>query len=327
MGVESSYGRVSNHIETRPTMLEWALHVRPSAHARRRSLLASRPHIVRVLVAAALIGSVLALAACGSQGAESTSATKNRLRVSGSGTCLPLLRILSDQYTQDVENIEFVYLPGLHSGGGIRGAAGGELELGAVSRELTDEESGLGLKYVKLSDDGLVVATHSSVDVRGITSEQLRGVYSGAYTNWTELGGPDLPIVILDRNEDESAKIILRQYVLGPDLEITDRAINLFYEPDMVDALQTTRGAIGYFSLGLGLSEEIPVNYLDLDGVEPSVETVEDRTYRMVRPLGIVAKTPLSDDIAAFLDWSVSQEAVALMRERGFAPSLDANDD
>jgi len=233
-----------------------------------------------------------------------------------------LLRILTERYSKDHHEIEFVYLPGLHSGGGIRGVSNEDLEIGAVSRELTDEEAELGLEYVKLSDDGLVIAVHPSVEIDNITSGQLRGVYRGEYDNWAQLGGNDLPLTILDRNEDESAKIILRQYVLGPDLEISAKAVNLFYEPDMVEGLEQTPGAVGYFSLGFGLSEEVPVHYLTLDGVEASVDTIEDLSYKMVRPLGIVAKQPLAPEIEAFLTWARSEEAAVLMREKGFAPAL-----
>lgn len=244
--------------------------------------------------------------------------TGEQLRVSGSGTCLPLIRLLSEEYSGDAE---FVFLPGLHSGGGIKGVANGDLEIGSVSRELTAEEADLGLDYLLLSNDGLVIATHPSVTLDGLTSEQVRGIYAGEYANWSELGGPDIPITILDRNEDESAKIILRQYVLGTDLEITPRAVNLYYEPDMIEGLQSTVGAIGYFSLGYGLSQDVPVRYLKLDGVEASVENILNGTYTMIRPLGIVTVSEPSEDIAAFLKWVNSDEAAQLMRSRGFAPA------
>ena len=129
-------------------------------------------------------------------------------------------------------------------------------------------------------------------------------------------------MTILDRNEDESAKIILRRYVLGPDLEISGKAVNLFYEPDMVEGLQSTPGAIGYFSLGFGLSEEIPVRYLDLDGVAATVENIAEGKYQMVRPLGVVAAEPVSPQIDSFLEWAQSAEARELARESGFAPPL-----
>ncbi|MDZ4655679.1 MAG: substrate-binding domain-containing protein [Coriobacteriia bacterium] len=246
------------------------------------------------------------------------AASGEQLRVSGSGTCLPLIRILTEEYLGDPE---FVFLPGLHSGGGIKGVANADLEIGTVSRELTEDEAALGLEYTVLSQDGLVVATHPSVTLDGLTTQQVRDIYAGAYSNWTELGGPDLPITILDRNEDESAKIILRQYVLGPDLEITPKAVNLYYEPDMIEGLQSTVGAIGYFSLGYGLSQDVPVRYLKLDGVEATVGNIRNGTYKMVRPLGVVTVKNPPPDIAAFLEWATSGQAADLMDSRGFAPA------
>lgn len=269
------------------------------------------------MAVALVMVAALALAGC-APSAGTSPESPERLRVSGSGTALPLIRILADAY--DSDQTDFVFLPGLHSGGGITGVAGGDLEIGSVSRELTVEEQALDLEYIKLSDDGLVIATHPSVTIEGLTSEQVREIYRGEHQNWSELGGPDLGIVILDRNEDESAKIIIRQFVLGPDLEVTDHAVSLFYEPDMIDGLVNTEGAIGYFSLGYGVSEEVPVNFLQLDGVEPSPENVESGAYAMVRPLGMVVARPISAPIADFIEWVRSDEAVELTYQRGFAP-------
>lgn len=273
-----------------------------------------------IAVAAVLLAAGLVLPGCSPQEApRSSAAAESRLRVSGSGTCLPLLRILTAHYSR--KGVDFAYLPGLHSGGGIQGVAGGELDLGAVSRELTAEESSLALRYTLLSRDGLVVAVHPSVGVTELTSKQVQGIYSGEYTNWKQLGGPDRSIIVLDRNEDESAKIILRRYVLGPDLDVTDRAVNLFYESDMVEAMQSTPGSVGYFSLGYGLSQNVPVRFLRLDGVEPSVANIVNGRYKVVRPLGVVTRSDAPEEVSAFVEWARGPEARKLIEASGFAPA------
>ncbi len=274
----------------------------------------------RCLLASLALALVLLVSACAAP-ADSTSTRKagEPVRVSGSGTCLPLLRILTSEYSDD--SVEFVYLPGLHSGGGIKGVANGDLEIGSVSRDLTEDEKALGLRYTLLSRDGLVIATHPSVDIPGLTTEQVQGIYRGDYANWKELGGPDLPITILDRNEDESAKIILREFVLGPNLKITPKAVNLYYEPDMIDGLQSTVGAVGYFSLGYGLSQDVPVHYLKLDGVEPTVQNIKNGSYKVVRPLGIVTAGEPGEEVQRFVEWASSSSASALIENRGFAPA------
>jgi len=274
---------------------------------------------VSAILATALTCMVL-VAGCTTAGEPST-VDAERVRVSGSGTCLPLLRVLTSAYPDT--NVEFVYLPGLHSGGGIRGVANGDLEIGVVSRFLTEEEKVLGLEYRQLSDDGLAVAVHPSVTVDTLSSDDMKNIYGGVYTSWADLGGEDLPIIVLDRSEDESAKIILRQYVIG-DIEVADSAVNLFYESDMVSGLEGSPGAIGYFSLGLGVSDALPVSYVALDGVSPTVAHVNDGSYAAVRPLGIVYDDALSPEVLDFIEWMQSDEAIGIMESQGFARTQNA---
>lgn len=263
------------------------------------------------------IGTLLGCSAA-SPPTDEESAALERVRLSGSGTCIPLLKLLTGNYPTDA--VEWRFLPGLHSGGGIDGVANGDLEIGAVSRELSEDETALGLDYTKLSDDGIVIAVHPSVTIDGLTTEQVKDIYTGKYANWSELGGPDLPITILDRNEDESAKIIMRKYVFGPDLAMAPQAVSLYYESDMIEGVQSTAGAIGYFSLGYSISEDIPVTHLALDGVEPTVANIESGDYPVIRPLGVVTSPDASAAIREFLSWATSAEADALLRANGFTP-------
>lgn len=262
---------------------------------------------------------IVALAGCTTDSgvAKESSAEPVVVRISGSGTCTPLVRLLTDTY--DGVGVDWRYLPGLHSSGGVNGVARGELELGAVSRELTPEEKALGLVYTPLSADGVVIAVHPSVGLTGLSAQQVRDIYAGMYRNWSELGGSDLPIIVLDRNEDESAKMIMRQHVFGQDLVIAAHAAQLYYEMDMVEGLQSTVGAIGYFSLGYGVSRDVSVTFLALDGVQPTVENIENGTYVVVRPLGLVSSPDAAPEIKDFLEWATSDTAVALIESNGFA--------
>lgn len=282
----------------------------------------SRRRFASLALLLVLAITVVALGGC-SGGEKDASgepaAERYRARVSGSGTCLPLLKIMTKAYGP--KDIDFVYLPGLHSGGGIQGVAGGDLEIGAVSRELNDEEQDLGLQYTLLSTDGLVIAVHESVNLDGLTTQQVKDIYAGKHKNWKELGGPDLAITILDRNEDESAKIILRQYVIGKDLKISDRAVSLYYESDMVEGLEGTPGSIGYFSLGYGVSQGVKARFLKLDDVAPTAENITNGTYKVIRPLGIVTKKDAPASVQNFLKWATSSAAKTLIEGEGYAPA------
>ena len=271
------------------------------------------------LAAAAVLG-----AGCSGSPVDVPTQEVTRLRVSGSGTCLPLLRILAAE--QPDERVKLVFLPGLHSGGGIKGAIQGTLDIGAVSRNLTDSERSPDLQVTWLSNDGLAIAVNQSVaalGVKGLTTKQVQDIYAGRVKDWKEVGAEkSLPITVLDRHEDESAKIIFRTYVLGSQekFTVTEKSVNLYYESDMVEALQTTTGAIGYFSLGYAISQGIPVELLALDGVEPTVANVESGTYKIVRPLGVVTKTDAPAAVKEFVSWATGPDAKKLMVQKGYVP-------
>jgi phosphate transport system substrate-binding protein len=275
------------------------------------------PTAVACLAAAVLAG-------CG--GSEQPAVVPTppaRIRVSGSGTALPLLRLLA---SAQKEGSGLVFLPGLHTGGGVKGVAQGSLDIGAVSRDLNREEAALGLTMTWLSSDALVIAANPAVGELGVTNlttQQLKDIYTGKITDWEQVGAAKkMRIDVLDRHEDESAKIFLRRYVLGRDLKITDRALPLYYESDMVEAIQSTPGAIGYFSLGYAISQDIPVTRLRLDGVEASVANVESGRYRVVRPLGFVTKKGPPQAVSDFVDWATSDEARKVMTTKGYAPYM-----
>ncbi|GAV32163.1 ABC-type phosphate transport system, periplasmic component [Coriobacteriaceae bacterium EMTCatB1] len=256
------------------------------------------------------------LASCQQNGSSATP-TATEIRISGAGPGVALLTVLAAEYRDD--SVEFVFLPGLHSAGGIEGVANRDLEIGAVARDLTDEEASLGLRYERLSDDALVVAVHPGCGVTGLTVGQVRDIYAGRHANWRELGGADLPVVVLDRNEDESAKIYLRKHVLGPSLQVTASAGVLGSEPDMVKAVASTPGAIGYFSLGAATAVGNRVHVLELDGVRPTVANVHAGKYGVVRPLGAVIRRDAPEPVTRFVEWAAGPEGRAVMERHGYA--------
>lgn len=288
----------------------------------------SRPSPYRRFLALIVVLVAFVVTGCGQDPVSVSDTTPQAgvtISLAGSGTAQPLIEFLADAYHQEYPNITFEFMPQMHSGGGIQGADEGMFDIGIVSRALNAEEAALGLRYVVVSLDGLTIASHSAdIGVGAVTSDEVKGIYSGKITNWAELGGVDADIVVLDRNEDESAKMVLREFVLGPvdELAITPRAASLNQESDMVDGLVNTQATIGYLSLGYALLESLPIHLLKLDGVEPSPANVENGTYKMTRALGVVVKPDALEAVVAFVDYLTSEEARAAMSDY-YAPGPD----
>jgi phosphate transport system substrate-binding protein len=273
--------------------------------------------ITAAALSAFLILSALTVSGC-AKTVTKKAEPKQTIRITGSLTCQPLLKTMAAEYKRKHPNVTFLYPTGAHSAAGVQGAKDGTADIGAVSRDLTPAEKALNLKFYLLSEDGLAVATHTGVNLKSITSKQVVGIYSGAITNWKELGGDDKPIIVLDRSEDESAKIILRQYVLGSAPNVSTASV-MFLESDMIKALQTTSDSIGYLSYGACVSQSLKLNILKLDGVAPSVSAIHAGKYKMVRPLAILLKSAPAPGTTDFVNWMISKEGKAYMNRKGYA--------
>ncbi len=273
----------------------------------------------RVCVALALLVVVIAATGCG-QAAPSDSAPAPRVevRVSGAGPCLTMLEHLAAAYPKR-SGLKFTFLPGMHSGGAVEGVVNGQLEIGATARELTAAEKARRIDCTPLATDAVVVAVHQGVGVTDLTGAQVRDVYSGKITDWQQLGGLRAPIVAIDRNEDESAKIAMRAGVLGTTV-VTPNAVTLPLESSVADALEKTPGAIGYLSFGQLIASDIDADIVRVDGVRPDVESIASGRYPATRPFAVVTPRDVPAAVADFVAWCASPQGAAVMAEHGYAP-------
>jgi phosphate transport system substrate-binding protein len=241
------------------------------------------------------------------------------LKITGASTSYAGMRIIADAFQAQRSQIKITFLPPSQSSGGIAAVKDELVEIGSVTRPPKPEEDNGQLAYREIAQDALLVATHPSVaGVTNLTGEDLRKIYSGAVTNWKEFGGPDADIIVLDRPEDESAKQLLRQHYLGEALPNAPKAVVLRHETDLVTAIQNTPHSIGAFSLANAIHNQLPVNRLRLDGVEPTPENVRSGNYKMVRLLGLVWKQSPSPEVQALLDFVSSPETVRMLEQSGF---------
>ena len=223
--------------------------------------------VLMLVVALAVVG----CATAGEQ--EETDAAPSEevsLRVSGSGTALPLVEKLAEAYSQEHPETGFRFEPGTNSGGAIEGVLAGNLDLAVANRPLTEDEAGEPLEYYPFARDAVVFVAHREEKVEGLSTRQIQDVYSGKLTDWSGLGGSAGEIVVLDRDKDESArKLVLVPFMDGRPVEA--RTVVLAKAGEMVEAMKATRNSIGYSSLGLLLKEQDPeLQILALDGVVPT---------------------------------------------------------
>ncbi len=244
------------------------------------------------------------------------------LKITGSGSIYPALKILATAYETKVKNTKVIFLPNNQSEGGIAGVKNGLVEIGAVTRPLKPQEDNHQIKYHEIGTDALLVATHPTVKgVKNLQTKDIKAIYSGEISNWRDLGGPDATIVVLDRPEDESAKKLLRKYYLGKDLKTSSKAVILQQEAELISAVQDTPYSIGAFSLAYAITNKLPANRLSLDGVAPTIINIQAGKYKMVRHMGIVSQHFPNENAQGLIDFALSQQGAQELLKFGFVPS------
>ncbi len=103
----------------------------------------------------------------------------------------------------------------------------GKAILGRVARRLTDAEAASGIVYKAIARLPSAFIVHPGCGVSAVTSDQLVAIYSGRLANWKELGGADMRIRVVRREDEDSTLTVLRASMPGwHDLEITEKSKN-----------------------------------------------------------------------------------------------------
>jgi len=260
--------------------------------------------LANLLTGCALLGALGCASAVSKAPTQTVSKT---IRLGGSSETYEILEQLAEGYSDTNSYIEFKFASPSQTSAGIQGVKAEQLDIGALSRPITEAEKSEGLKYVSLMEVPLVIMVHQSVTgISDITAEQIKSIYSGEITNWKEIGGPDANINLLDLPEDENEKQVLRRTYLGESLKIKSEAIVFSEDDELVERAATLDFSIAAVPLEDELSE-LPVTILSIDSVEPSDENVQSGKYLMSMTLGMVASQTASEATEDFLAFVTSE--------------------
>lgn len=269
------------------------------------------------------------LAGCGSQEetpaetpAEETPAQEETLSGSvstnGSTSMEKVIGALSEQFMADNSGVSVTYDP-TGSGTGIEAAKNGTCDIGLSSRALKDEETAAGLVGTTVALDGIAVIVNADSKVADLTVEQIAQIFTGAITDWSEVGGDAGTISCIGREAGSGTRDGFETITDTKDTCVL--AQELTSTGAVIEAVKGNPNAIGYASLSAVEGQE-GIKALTVGGVACSEETVLDGTYAIQRPFVLVTKedTALSAQAQAFFDFATSSAANDLIRAAGAVP-------
>lgn len=208
---------------------------------------------------------------------------------------------------------------------GIRQVASRQSDLGGACRyrlESTREEAGAIM--VPVAWDALVVGVHKSNPIDSISLVQLRDLYRGKITNWSQLGGKDQPLELLIREGKISGVgYTLRQHLFeDPDVEFESQYVFPSSGP-LEKEIEKNPNAIGVTGIASAYKRDFKI--LDLEGMDPSFENIRTGNYILYRPLYMVYnnKSPNSQESDRFIQFALGSEGRVVIRKNQVVPYYD----
>lgn len=298
----------------------------------------SMPHRLRStlrVLCLLVLGLACLLAGCNSQQSASrddVTGLAQAIENKGSDTLVNLALAWAEAYMRLYPDVS-VSVTGGGSGTGIAAMINGTVDIANASRAMKPEEiaaaqaNGITPVEFVVARDAIAIVVHPSNPVDGLTLRQVSDIYTGKITNWSQVGGEDRPIVLLSRESNSGTYV----YFLENVIRLGDKESDLLFSTDTLlmpssegisAEVRQNLNSIGYDGLGyVTPDQKMLVVARDAGGpyVLPAVETVNDGSYPISRPLYMYTAGEPAGEVKEYLDWILSAGQV-LVLELGFVP-------
>ena len=188
------------------------------------------------------------------------------------------------------------------------------------------EEQGFAYEIETIAMDGLVFLVNENNPVDSLTTDQIRDIYTGKITNWSQVGGSDAEIIPFQRNEGAGSQALMKKLVMGdtPLAEPPEEymASSMGELMSVVKSYDNSANAIGYsvyyYANDMQMAQGLKL--LKVDGVEPSRETIRSGEYPHRNAYYCVIPASAGEDSPnrILFDWLMSEDGQKLIDLEGY---------
>ena len=241
--------------------------------------------------------------------------------IKGSTTVLPIAQSTLEAYMKANPGVN-ISLSGGGSGEGIKALIDKTTDIANSSREIKKNEAelakskGVDPHEVIVAFDAIVPIVNPRNKINDLSVDQLSQIYQGKITNWREVGGEDLQIVVISRDSSSGTFEAWGEMVLHK-AKVTPRAQMQASNGAIVQAVSKNRYAIGY--IGLGYINKA-VKPLKVNGVEATLETAFSKAYPVSRPLYMYTNGKPAGQVSKYIDFVMGPQGQKLIARDGYIP-------
>jgi phosphate transport system substrate-binding protein len=254
-----------------------------------------------------------------------SSGQKQTIKISGSTTVLPIVQKAADQYMASHPDAD-IQVSGGGSGVGIQAIGAKTVDIGMTSREVTKDEMAKNPSFVvtTVAKDGIAVIVNPANEIRFITIDQVRDIYLGKITKWSQITGANVPgtnnqIVVIGRDSASGTRSYFDEFVL---LKATPIKTMLEKNSNgaVTQTVAQTPGSIGYVSIGF-VSQDVkalPIWYNFDKIIAPTLSNVKTKTYPISRDLYVITNGQPTGLAGDFIRYILSPEGQKIVADEGY---------
>lgn len=241
------------------------------------------------------------------------------IKISGSTTVLPIAQKTAEVFMNKYPNVK-ITVGGGGSGVGITSLIDGTCNIADSSRPMKAKEiqtavgKGVNPKANVVALDGIAVIVNTSNGISGLTKGQVKDIYTGKISNWSQLGGKNQKIVVVSRDSASGTFEAFGELALGGAKVRPDALMQASNQAVATTVGQTPAG-IGYVGLGYISGS---VKAVTIDGVKPSKGTVISKKYAYARPLFMYTNGEPKGAVKQYIDFVCGKEGQKLAEKLGF---------
>lgn len=249
------------------------------------------------------------------------------ITVKGSDTMVILAQRWAEKYMSEKSGIT-VQVTGGGSGTGIAALINGTTDICNASRPMKPSEreklkqrfNTLGVE-VKVAKDGLSVYLNETNQVKELSLQQIKDIYTGKITNWKEVGGKDSRIIVYGRENSSGTYVYFKDNVLnGADYTATMQSLP--GTAAVVNAVVKDKNAIGFG--GAAYAKGIKFTAVKKDANSPAYfpteENIKNGNYPIARYLYLYLRSKPTGEIKEYVDWILSKEGQEIVSKVGYFP-------
>jgi phosphate transport system substrate-binding protein len=245
------------------------------------------------------------------------------LTIDGSVTMVTLIKQLEVAYSRTNPDIPTEYgLPNGRPNGsnkGLQNLLDGKVLMSVSSRPLKPEETQRGVVTRLIAKDALAVAVGINNPYKGdLSMQQLKDIFQGRIVNWSQVGGPNLRIRVINRSPDSGTHTFFRDVVLQGEPFAPEGSNFITVKQDETTPLLRALGNDGItYSTVTQVENQKTVRIVSINGISP---IDRDTGYPISRPLYLVVPQRTSPAVKQFVDLALSSEGQAIVKQNGFIP-------